>query len=83
MRPFELTVAATLAVGPAVGVPLHGGPLHDTQLHLLVDSMLGLVVGVALVGVYLLVLRRTDGSRDGDTEESPERHSRGRKSGNS
>jgi NhaP-type Na+/H+ or K+/H+ antiporter len=83
MRPFELTVAAALAVGPAVGVPLHGGPFHGTQLHVLVDSLLGLVVGVALVAVYLLVLRRIDSSGDGDSENATETPSRSHRSRNS
>lgn len=83
MRPFEITVAVALAVGPAAGVSLHGGPVHDTQVHLLVDSMLGLVVGGGLVAVYLLVLRRTDGTRDGDSEHSPETPSRSHGSRNS
>jgi hypothetical protein len=83
MRPFELTVAVALTVGPAVGAPLHGGLVHGTQLHVLVDSMLGLVVGVSLVAVYLLVLRRGDSTRDGDGEHSCETPSRGQRSRNS
>jgi len=82
MRPTDHLLAATLAVGPAVGVPLHGGPLHDAQLHVLVDSVLGLVVGVVLVTAYLAVLRRTDSSRDGDDNEPPESPGQGRQSRN-
>jgi len=83
MRPFELAVGALLAVGPALGVPLHGVPVHDTALHVLVDSVLGLVVGVAVVAAYLLVLRGTDETRDGASENSAERPSRRHESRNS
>jgi len=83
MRPFELAVGVLLAVGPTLGVPLHGGPVHGTTLHVLVDSVLGLVVGVALVAVYLVVLRRTDDARDGATEHSRETPSPGHESRNS
>jgi len=83
MRPIDHLFVVTLAVGPAVGVPLHGGLFPDTQLHVLVDSALGIVVGVALVAVYLAALRRVDSSRDGDDDEPTEPPTQGRKSRNS
>jgi hypothetical protein len=83
MRPTDHLLAVVLTVGPAVGVPLHGGPLHDTQLHVLADSVLGLVVGVALVAGYLAVLMRTDSPRDSDDSEPTEAPGQGRQSRNS
>jgi NhaP-type Na+/H+ or K+/H+ antiporter len=79
MRPFELALVTALAVGPALGLPLHGGPLHGTSLHVVVDSALGLVVGVVLVAVYLAVLRRLD---DSQRDDQPENRTR-RRSGDS
>jgi len=45
------------AVAPAV-------PLHTGHLHLVADSVLGVVVGVVVVGLYVLALRWTDDGRD-------------------
>jgi len=83
MRPFELAVASVLAAGPAAGFPIHGGPLQDTSLHVVVDSTLGLVVGVVLVGLYLAVLRRLDEREPDDTERRTDPPSSRRGSDNS
>jgi NhaP-type Na+/H+ or K+/H+ antiporter len=83
MRPFELAVASALAVGPALGLPLHGGPIHATTLQVLVDSALGLVVGVVLVVVYLAVLRRLDGGEREESDRSADGPSAGRRSDDS
>jgi NhaP-type Na+/H+ or K+/H+ antiporter len=76
MALFELVFALTLTVGPPVGVPL-----HDTRLHVLVDSVLGVVVGVVLVALYIAALRRADSGRDGD-DDAAEPPTQGRQSGN-
>ena len=79
MRPFELAVTSALAVG----LPLYGGPVHGTSLHVLVDSALGLVVGVVLVVAYLAVLRRLDGGERDDSDHHTDTPSAGRRSGDS
>lgn len=68
MRPFDLAVAAALAVGPVLGIPLDGGAVHGASLHVVVDSVLGIVVGVVLVVLYLAVLRRLGGAERTDNE---------------
>ena len=83
MRPFELAVATALVIGPGLGLPLHGGPVHGTSLHVVVDSALGLVIGVALVALYLVVLRRLGHTNRDDQDRRADPPSSGRRSGDS
>ena len=44
--------------------------LHTEQLHLVTDSVIGVVVGVAVVGLYVLALRWTGRDQDSPPRES-------------
>mgnify|MGYP000539583326 CR=1 FL=1 len=59
MRPLQL-----LALTVASAVPLHTG-----HLHLVTDSILGVAVGVAVVGLYILALRWTAGGRSENADD--------------
>ena len=83
MRPFDFALVTALAVGPAFGFPLHGGPVHATSLHVVVDSALGLVVGVVLVALYLAVLRRLGRADRDEQDRRTDPPSSGRRSGES
>jgi hypothetical protein len=68
MRPLS-----PLALAVASAVPLHTG--HP---HLVTDSVIGVAVGVAVVGLYVLALRWTGdggGDRQGDGARNRERQS--------
>jgi hypothetical protein len=67
MRPLHVAV---LALAPLV-------PLHSGHLHLVTDSVIGVAVGVAVVGLYVLALRWTGGDR---SEGPGETRSRDRRS---
>jgi hypothetical protein len=44
-------------------------PAHTGHLHLLADSVLGVAVGVVVVGLYLAVLRWSEGDREGSQDD--------------
>jgi hypothetical protein len=77
MRPFDSAVATAPAVGPVLASPHDGGAVHGLPVHVVVDSVLGIVVGVVLVVLYLAVLRRLGrAERTGDERRSKPRSDR-------
>lgn len=85
MGSFDTAVATLLVALPTAAVPLHEAlpvatPIHGavptvTGLdHLAVDAAIGIVVGVALVGLYLAALRWTRGDDESDSRSGGARN---------
>jgi len=67
MRPLHIAVLALASLAP----------LHSGHLHFVTDSVIGVVVGVVVVGLYILALRWTGSGRsDSHTDESRARDRR-------
>jgi len=78
MGSFDTAVATLLVALPTAAAPLHDAlpvvpPLHGAvgtvfgPDHFVVDAAIGIAVGVALVGLYLAVLRWVRGGTESDS----------------